>query len=198
MPLYYHLKGQEAQYFTMSFNEIEVLLGETLPQTAYTQQAWWANQKKYASQTFAWMEAGYVVDCVNFGSEVTFYKVANVTDNNRSCMYIGDFLRKHFAIEKLVRKDGRAFTIDELTKEGKRIIGNLKTEMACDEGDFLLTQRDTIIEELQRLASESADHRLLFILDKTVFSVLRKKYNQHLKNITLVLLPDEVEHYVIY
>jgi hypothetical protein len=65
----------------MSFTEIERLLGRSLPQSAYTYNAWWANGGH--SQAGAWLNAGYKVSGIDFpGREVTFIK-AGTTQSNK-------------------------------------------------------------------------------------------------------------------
>ena len=61
---------------TLTFFEIETLLGEPLPRSARNRRDWWANRKK-ASQAAAWMEAGYQVYGLNLAEQrVTFKKQA--------------------------------------------------------------------------------------------------------------------------
>ena len=48
---------------TMSFTEIEDILGFKLPNSAYIHRAWWSNTMTHP-QGIAWMEAGYITsDC---------------------------------------------------------------------------------------------------------------------------------------
>lgn len=52
---------------TLSFEQIERILNDKLPPSAYQYQAWWANQRKGSHvEAFAWMDAGWLVDTVNF------------------------------------------------------------------------------------------------------------------------------------
>ena len=54
---------------TMSFAEIERVLGAPLPASAKSHRPWWANQRdsKTRPQAHAWLSAGFVVDTVNQG-----------------------------------------------------------------------------------------------------------------------------------
>jgi len=49
---------------TVSFRQIENIIGNKLPKSAYTYTAWWANQtdKKNRPQAKAWLDANFVVD----------------------------------------------------------------------------------------------------------------------------------------
>lgn len=51
---------------TLSFAEIEEVLGEPLPRSAREYQAWWANEAEGMHvQSHAWMGAGYRVEHVD-------------------------------------------------------------------------------------------------------------------------------------
>lgn len=52
---------------TLSFEQIERILNDKLPPSAYKYQAWWANQKKGSHvEAQAWLDAGWKVDTVKF------------------------------------------------------------------------------------------------------------------------------------
>ena len=51
----------------LSFIQIERILDDKLPPSAYKYQAWWANQKKGSHvEAQAWLDAGWKVDTVKF------------------------------------------------------------------------------------------------------------------------------------
>ena len=61
-PLHDHLAGQRGQQIRLSFQEIEQIIGEPLPQSAYQHAWWWANEDPRTTahvQCRAWREAGY-------------------------------------------------------------------------------------------------------------------------------------------
>ena len=53
---------------TLSFGEVERILGARLPPSAYTHRAWWSNQSSPAGHPHAqaWLAAGWKVDSVSF------------------------------------------------------------------------------------------------------------------------------------
>ncbi len=52
---------------TMSFEQVERILNDKLPPSAYQYQAWWANEKEpHQPEKQAIMNAGWLVDTVNF------------------------------------------------------------------------------------------------------------------------------------
>lgn len=78
-PLEIYLQNQPGakKEVSLSFREIEEIIGASLPVSARTYQAWWANQKDVStrSQAKAWLSAGFAVDGVQFASgagSVTF------------------------------------------------------------------------------------------------------------------------------
>jgi len=60
--------------FTLSLNEIEKILGEELPRSAYDYKAWWSNSGHEHAKT--WTNAGWKVNHVNLGKSITF-KIKN-------------------------------------------------------------------------------------------------------------------------
>lgn len=64
-----YLRDQVAKrpQVTMSFKEIEAVIGAPLPRSAFTYREWWSNQKEYSNrpQAKAWLNAGYEVDSVS-------------------------------------------------------------------------------------------------------------------------------------
>lgn len=74
-PLYTHLRQQGREEVTLTFAQIEALIGERLPPSARAQRAWWSNRKQGAVQAQAWMKAGYHVEELDLDAErVTFRK----------------------------------------------------------------------------------------------------------------------------
>jgi hypothetical protein len=61
--------------FTLSYEEIEKIIGDTLPQSAHEHRAWWANPTDDTHpHAKSWMNAGWKVSTVELGRTVTFIK----------------------------------------------------------------------------------------------------------------------------
>jgi hypothetical protein len=60
-PLAAYLKQLRQREITLSFAEIEGVIGSPLPSSAHTYNAWWANENGATShvQCSAWLLAGY-------------------------------------------------------------------------------------------------------------------------------------------
>ena len=61
LPLAEFLAGLKQDHIRLSFGEIERLAKLTLPRTAYTHGAWWANSRTRDSHGWAhlWLQAGW-------------------------------------------------------------------------------------------------------------------------------------------
>ena len=66
------LNTEDKDAITLSFAQIESILGFLLPKSAYTYNAWWANGGH--SQAAAWMNVGYHVDAVNLAEKSVIFQ----------------------------------------------------------------------------------------------------------------------------
>ncbi|MBD2459437.1 helix-turn-helix domain-containing protein [Oscillatoria sp. FACHB-1407] len=74
-PLLNYLRRSDRPEITLTFTEIETIIGDELPTSARRQKAWWSNRTKGALQASAWMMAGYLVEAIDVAHEsVTFRK----------------------------------------------------------------------------------------------------------------------------
>lgn len=65
-----------------SFDEIEEILGFTLPASARNYQAWWANEKEpHQPQKIAWQKAGWRVEEMNL--KATTVRFVRIERNRR-------------------------------------------------------------------------------------------------------------------
>lgn len=67
-----YLNNQCNSTVVLTFIEIEKIIEEPLPPSAYKYRAWWGNGNHV--QADSWLNAGYKVDDVKMGEEVTFAK----------------------------------------------------------------------------------------------------------------------------
>jgi len=68
-----YLKNSEKKIETLSYDEIERIIGFKLPSSAYVHRPWWANGGH--SQANSWLNAGWKVSSVDLGKSITFGKV---------------------------------------------------------------------------------------------------------------------------
>ena len=76
-PLTRFLRQQEAPRITMTFQEVEEVLGFSLPASAWKYPAWWSNAASGQSQVKSWRDAGWETRDLDLrGRKVTFVRVA--------------------------------------------------------------------------------------------------------------------------
>lgn len=59
---------------TLSYGEIEGILGFKLVDTAYNREQWWENNTNQHTQANAWLNAGWKVQSDDLGKSVTFVR----------------------------------------------------------------------------------------------------------------------------
>ena len=73
-PLMLFLDKSGQKEITLSYDEMEEIIGESLPRTAYNNKKWWNNNDKSHTQSFAWSDIGYRTCKICLGESVTFVK----------------------------------------------------------------------------------------------------------------------------
>lgn len=76
-PLYNYLKQQDTDLLKLSLKEIEEIIGQSLPASAYATRAWWANSQ--TTQGRAWQEAGWLVDYPDFDNGLVIFRPERIT-----------------------------------------------------------------------------------------------------------------------
>lgn len=69
-----YFMNADNETITLTFEEIENIMGQQLPNAAYLNKSWWKKTKPPAKHFHAWMNAGYFVKEVDNGRRVTFVK----------------------------------------------------------------------------------------------------------------------------
>ncbi|MDD9798062.1 MAG: hypothetical protein OXT03_02985 [Alphaproteobacteria bacterium] len=59
---------------SMSFREIERVLGFSLPPSAYTHREWWSNNPSNNTLTKAWLNAGYRTEQVDMKAQKLVFR----------------------------------------------------------------------------------------------------------------------------
>jgi DNA-binding XRE family transcriptional regulator len=74
-PLFNALQKSGEDEVILAIEEIETLVGTTLPSGARTDRAWWSNRSSASVQSSSWMSAGYHVTDINLETgQITFSK----------------------------------------------------------------------------------------------------------------------------
>lgn len=74
-PLYKYLIKSEEPNLCLVFAEIEKILGDKLPASAYVHRQWWANNKSKGRQANAWIDAGYKIENINFNKQTVLFEL---------------------------------------------------------------------------------------------------------------------------
>ncbi|MBZ9897907.1 MULTISPECIES: hypothetical protein [unclassified Mesorhizobium] len=74
-PLFEHLLFSGQGRMSMSFAEIEQVIGGRLPPSARQRQEWWANSPSGHSQARAWLRANYRASHVDLANERVDFKL---------------------------------------------------------------------------------------------------------------------------
>ena len=72
-PLMEYFENCDRSSITLSFEEIEKIIGDSLPPSARSWPAWWANDKTH-TQSAAWLDTGYKASINAAENSVTFIK----------------------------------------------------------------------------------------------------------------------------
>lgn len=78
--LYVYLSKREEEIITLTHEDIEHIIGDKLPMSAYTYDAWWASGKKSHYYASYWLDAGYKASLQPSGDRVVFKRYN--TDGN--------------------------------------------------------------------------------------------------------------------
>lgn len=84
IPLANYFEVALQQEITLSFSELENIMGQALPNAAYLNRSWWKKTKPPLSHYLSWTNAGYYVIDVKLGTSVTFGRTQMKTTSNIS------------------------------------------------------------------------------------------------------------------
>jgi hypothetical protein len=76
-PLGQYLKNNGSGHITMTFRDVEAVIGRKLPASAYRHRPWWANEERGHSHAKAWLGAGYETAQVDMAAKkLVFRRIA--------------------------------------------------------------------------------------------------------------------------
>lgn len=79
---------------------------------------------------------------------------------------------------------------DAATRDGKRIIAEIKTTIPYNVSDLGSQQRQTFLRDFQKLAENKADFKYFFVTERETFEIVQRHYTKYLaEGISVVLLP---------
>ena len=76
-----HLRGRSEARIPLCFNDIEKIIGRSLPPSARKYRPWWSNNPSSHVQAHAWRNAGYRTKQVDMaGEKLIFFKDETMTE----------------------------------------------------------------------------------------------------------------------
>lgn len=69
------LRNQKGKEISLTFMQIESIIGDKLPKSAYHHGWWWVNNDKTHIQSYSWGNAGWRVIELELGQLVIFEKL---------------------------------------------------------------------------------------------------------------------------
>lgn len=265
IPLEKYLMTVSMIEIKLTFSEIESILKDKLPASAYKYKEWWGNTERSQKHAVTWLHAGYKIKEVDFGNYVIFIKadgfegkalfikehsnqanpvintevgyieklsnkmieartflnntevdafskidvieqfellkglrrILGNVDNDMSflgCLLIKEFLQSRHDLPELnmafKAQGSPGLDIDEMTTDGKRVIGELKTTYPYKENDLGAQQKNSFLRDFEKLQRNEAEYKYFFLTEPITFNIVCTKYATFLQGVTVVLLPQ--------
>ncbi|PJF21168.1 MAG: hypothetical protein CUN56_12465 [Phototrophicales bacterium] len=80
--------------------------------------------------------------------------------------------------------------IDEVTQDGKRIIGEIKTTVPYGKHDLGSAQRDSFRKDFNKLNAADADYKFFFVTHQRTFEIVKQRYATEIPDVEVILLID--------
>ena len=151
IPLANYFSSATNPSIRLSFNEIEQIMGQQLPNAAYLNKSWWKKTKAPAKHFHAWTDAGYSVTDVVTNRHVVFERT-DLIDAKGGNSGKGD--EDILLIRTAEHGDARSLAALQKTVEA--------------ESDFLLYGKDERVQSTQKVRKQIIDwkqsgHSAIFI-----------------------------------
>lgn len=122
-------------------------------------------------------------------------------DNDMSflgCLLIKEFLQGRHNLPDLnmaLKAQGSpGLDVDEMTVDGKRIIGELKTTYPYKESDLGAQQKSSFLKDFEKLQRNEAEYKYFFVTELKTYEIICNKYYQHLLGVQIILLPEALQN----
>ncbi len=81
IPLAAYFEALMQDQITLTFSEIETIMGQPLPNASYLNKSWWMKTKPPLKHFTAWTDYGYHVTDIKLGYHITFEKPTNLENS---------------------------------------------------------------------------------------------------------------------
>ena len=201
---------------TLSFSEVEELLGFLLPMSAKKHRPWWANDKTHVQAFDGWLSVGWKAESVNLTREIVTFrkfmksKPARTMQTLQRASYeilkdkiltpraFENFARFHMSVffeeELRPRKRGGWPKLFDMVSEDYRIVGDAKY-MSMVRGKRLPPAKFSVIAEhvwlLEKI--DASTKFLVFGNDKRVSEKWLKRYGNFVNLVRFYFLTENGE-----
>lgn len=107
IPLANYFEVALQQEITLSFSELENIMGQALPNAAYLNKSWWKKTKPPLTHYLSWTNAGYYVIDIKLGTSVTFSRTQMKAASNNISK--DDDIPSAYIIRAIEASDARSF-----------------------------------------------------------------------------------------
>ena len=190
-----YLANTGKEEVTLSFLEIERILGFSLPASARSQRVWWSNDKYHTQSKNGWLSAGYVVTKVNFDEEiVTFRKTATPLRKSPPISHRALSIKALNQLKKIygeLRQDVKTYygrTVDFASADG-RVVGELIIVQNKRSPSAYMLKIAGHIWFLERTKAE--EKFLVFYGERSVPEWWLKRYGQLIEGIRFYFMEDD-------
>jgi hypothetical protein len=116
-PLLAHLEAQRGSHVSISFAEIERVLGAELPPSARLRRAWWSNNPTGNARTKAWLEAGFHSEQIDLkGRKLVFRRVSSRPQAQATAVNMSPEVAASRKLSLFGWMRGTVVSTDDLTK----------------------------------------------------------------------------------
>ena len=204
-----HLREDGFKVITLTFSEIEKILGFPLPNSARKYRPWWANDEYHVQAKDGWLSVSYQTEAVNMTKQkVTFRKIVTLIQNSKdetktinpdfNPSRFEKFAQRHmgnvFNVVLSPRKKENWPKLFDLVSNDFSIVGDAKY-LSMVRGKYLPPAKLSVISDHVWML-EKIDARKKFLVfgnDKRVPEEWLKRYGQYVDSVTLYYLSNQGE-----
>ena len=143
-PLRRYLSEQHGDSCTLTFSDIEKIIGALLPSSARKRPQWWGNDNTHA-QALSWMLAGWSVERPNLAEEYVFFTRPFRGDSSLKRRSVGE------SSSQVIVRNLDPETVTELKRRAKRKGHSLQRELKNILTNAARPQRRELVAEADRI-----------------------------------------------
>jgi hypothetical protein len=111
-----------------------------------------------------------------------------------ACLLAKRYLNAHLDMEPfdvaLKPQGAPGLDIDERTRAGKRVVGEIKTTVPYGATDLGAAQKYSFEKDFKKLNAAQVEDRFFFVTDRRTFDLVRDRHARKIPGVKVVLLPD--------